>query len=465
MDKPATGRPANVEHTVLLVDDEPAVLDMLACLLSDQFPVLTAGSGTAAVDAVQQDGGIAAVVMDIKMAGMDGLAAAREIRKIAPDVPIIFHTGYPGDYNEDEIDATEKPFDYVLKGEAISRIIRAVRNAVECYRLKRGGGFPADGTGAMGGIIGRSQPMQHVFGLIRRAAPTDSRIMILGETGTGKELVARSLHAQSPRKEHRLAILNCNHKSPDLVETELFGHVAGAFTGAVGNRLGLFEYADKGTVFLDEIGDLDMTTQAKILRVLETGEFQRIGAPENLRTDVRIICATHRNLADLVARQVFREDLFYRLKGITVELPPLRDRREDIPLLVERFLDRCTVEQGLSPKIFDSTAMDELIAFDWPGNVRQLLNTVESLVTLAESDIIFGDDVKRFLNLDQRPDTLTCGNLTERVRSYEKTLIIAALQQTGYNISAAARVLLIDRTNLRNKIALHGISLPSLHGE
>lgn len=445
--------------TILLVDDDPYVLESLSELFADDYGVLAAASGEDALAAVGNGQAVAAVVMDIRMADMDGLETARRMREIVADLPIIFHTGYPGDYDEDDIDSRERPYDYVQKGEAVSRLTRSVRNAVEASRFRRDQGSLVRHAETAFGIIGRSEVMQSVYKLIRQVSPVDAKVMILGETGTGKELVARALHFNSRRKEGRLAILNCNHKAPDLVESELFGHVKGAFTGAHSERVGLFEYAHGGTVFLDEIGDLDITTQAKLLRVLENGEFQPIGAPDIRTTDVRILCATHKDLEAMVEADQFRRDLFYRLKGITVRVPPLRERREDIPVLVERFKDRFTVEQGLPPTVFEKGALDMLYRYDWPGNVRQLLDTIESLIVLNDSDIITAEDVRSYLNLKSSPDPAVSHNLSQQVRQYEHDLIRQALDDHDHNVSAAARALGVDRANLRKKIKALGIDL------
>jgi len=456
---------AHKKTTILLVDDDRLVLRTLRDLFLDEYQILQASSGRESVELAAQNGGIAAVVMDIKMAGMDGIVAAREIREIAPDIAVIFHTGYPGDYQEDEIDEHERPFDYVQKSDAISRLRRAVRNAVESYRLKNDCRALCLAAEAEFDMIGRSKPMQEVYSLINKVCATDGKVMICGETGTGKELVARAIHRHSRRRNRRLAILNCNHKSPDLIESELFGHTRGAFTHAFEHRPGLFEYAHGGTVFLDEIGDLDATTQGKLLRVIETGEFQKIGTEITQQTDIRVICATHRNLEQMVADGQFREDLFYRLKGVKICLPPLRERREDIPVLVESFKDAFTIEQGLSPKIFEDTAIGLLVDSDWSGNVRQLRDTVESLIVLSDSDVILAEDVTKYLSLEADRETMESGGFSEQVRQFERNLIIRTLAREDYNISAAARVLQIDRANLRKKIQLYKIDPDTLRGD
>jgi two-component system, NtrC family, nitrogen regulation response regulator NtrX len=452
-------------YSVLLVDDDPHVLNMLRMILGEEHCLLSAASGTEAVDVVTHDGdAIAAVVMDIKMAGMDGVAAARLITKSRPDIPIIFHTGYPGEYKESDIDASERPFDYIQKGNSIPQLLRSLRNAVETFQLRRDGKSLTDRAEAEYGIVGRSRSVQDVLHIVRKVAPTDSKVMIFGETGTGKELIARALHQSSPRAQKRLAIFNCNHKSPDLVEAELFGHTKGAFTSAFAYRVGIFEYADGGTLFLDEIGDLDITTQAKLLRVLESGEFQIIGAPETRTIGVRLVCATHRDLEQMVKEGSFREDLFYRLKGVQIRLPALRERREDIPLLVQKFCDRFTIERDRSPKMILPEAMNVLVEYDWPGNVRQLLDTIESLTVLTESDVITPADVAFQLKGVGSDCPSKSLSLAERTRDFERTLIIEALTVAGGRVASAAQLLDIDVSNLHRKLKLYSISADLFRG-
>ena len=444
---------------ILLVDDDDIVLEAHRRVLSSTYETFVATSGADAIAIINRESAICCVVMDIKMSQMDGITAAREIRRLRPDKPVIFYTGYPGEYAESVIDKQERPFDYVTKGESLERLLRSVRNAVESFRLRAGNAQLSSYAESQYGIIGKSSAIQEVCKLIRKAAATDTRVMILGETGTGKELVARAIHVDSNRRRKKLAILNCNHKSPDLVESELFGHVRGAFTGAIVDRIGLFQYADGGTVFLDEIGDLDITTQAKLLRVLETGEYQRIGEPNIRATDTRILCATHRNLNQMVKDDKFREDLFYRLKGVVIPIPPLRERREDIPVLIEKFTDKFTIDRGSPTKVFDSSAISAMVQYDWPGNVRQLLNTVESAIVLTGSDLIMDDDIRNLIEKGSTFGTADRRVLSERLKDLERTLVIAALAEADYHVAAAAQILGIDPSHLHKKIKVHNIDL------
>ncbi|MDH4158500.1 MAG: sigma-54 dependent transcriptional regulator [candidate division Zixibacteria bacterium] len=449
-------------HKILLVDDDPDVLEVLGKLFSGEYAVILASSGEEAVARFKEHADIAAVVMDIRMPDMDGITAARQIKRISADPAIIFHTGYPGDYDEEEIDKEEKPFDYVLKGESISRLTRSVRNAVDTFHMRKDCRQRSDLAELKYGLVGRSAGMQDVYERIHKLSQTDGKVMILGETGTGKELVARAIHFNSRRKNEHWMIINCNHRPPGLVESELFGHVKGAFTDAVADRVGYFEIADRGTVMLDEIADLDKVTQGKILRVLETGEFQRLGASEWRKTNIRIICATNKNLEKMVHESAFRDDLYFRLKGVHIFLPPLRDRKSDIPLLIDRFVQRLCEEYSTLPKVFDQSAIDVLLSYDWPGNVRELLDTVESLITLSDSDIILAEDVRNYLDFkytDFVVDNENRRSLNQRVRDFTAACIVQALTETHSNVAAAARQLGVDRANLRKMIRRYGIAV------
>ncbi len=449
------------KNKILLVDDEVHVLEMLRELLLDDYETLLAASGPESLELVRQHKDIAVVVMDIKMAGMDGISAAREIRKMEPELPVIFHTGYPGDFDEDEINDKERPFDYVQKGDPVSKLTRSIRNAVESFNLKRN----VYGLAAMAemnyGMVGLSKKMQKVYQAIQRAAMSDTKVIIYGETGTGKEMVARAIHYNSRRKDFPFRWYNCNHVSSDLTESALFGHVKGAYTHAE-DRKGLFEVADHGTVFLDEIGDMDLNTQEKLLRILEYGEYVKMGSPDVKKTDVRVLCATHRNLADLISSGLFRDDLYSRLDEVNITLPPLRERREDIPLLIERFKDKCVIEDGSQPKIFDNSAISVLIDYDWPRNVRQLRQKVTSIIATCESDLICAEDVIKVLHSESEgPEVMATQvkTLAQAVLEFKRNYIIKALQQTDNNISKAAKILGVDRANLAKLIKALGITI------
>jgi DNA-binding NtrC family response regulator len=441
---------------ILIVDDEPDVLKALVLMFEDDYEILTATSGSAAVAAVERHSQLDCVILDIRMAKMDGLETASAIARTQSDLPIVFHTGYPGDYSESKIDRELHPFEYVVKGERPERLRRAVRNGVDFHRLRSDTTRLARLAKEQYQMVGKSPAMLEIFRTIEKIAPTNTKVMILGPTGTGKELVARGIHARSKRSTQRLAILNCNHKEPGLVESELFGHLRGSFTTAVADRVGLFQFADGGTVFLDEIGDLDVTTQAKLLRVLETGEMQRFGSPVTLTVDVRLICATHRDLERMVRDGSFREDLYFRLNELTIRLPALRDRREDIPELIDLFIERSSAEQGHGVKVLAPEARSLLIEHDWPGNVRSLAGTIASLLALTPSCLITKDDVCSYLQTNHAVPKASTGLRAEE-REFRRIRILQALDRNQGNAAAAARDIQIDPSNLRRMMRELGI--------
>jgi len=447
----------NMRGRILVVDDDSLVLESLHEIFVDDFDVVTASSGADALDIIRDDGEFDTVVLDIKMAGMDGLETAAAITKLNSSLPIIFYTGYPGDYSEGQIDRQYHPFDYVAKSDHPTRLCRAVGNAVKFRRLEKQSARLIDIAREEYGMVGKSSRMREIYRTIEKIAPTDSKVMIVGPTGSGKELVARAIHKRSARSSRRLGIFNCNHKQSDLVEAQLFGYLKGTFTGAFENRIGMFEYADGGTLFLDEISDLDATSQMKLLRVLETGEMQIMGSPEMKKVDVRVICATNKKLEDLVAAGEFREDLYFRLNGVTITLPALREHREDIPDLLNYAIEHYALQKGDGYIIFDPAAIDMLIEYDWPGNIRHLIYTVKALIDLSVSAYVTRKDVEKQLAVagEINPsDNSFSAQLTEMKR----LIIIKTLARADNNISAAARLLSMDRSNLHKMIKDLGIS-------
>lgn len=433
---------------ILIVDDDDLVLEAIEQSFRDEFEVVTASSGEEALAKIETPCGFDAIILDIRMAKIDGLQIASRIRESDPEVPVIFHTGYPGEYSESAINEEYRPFDYVGKNERPERLIRSVRNAVRFHRMRAQSDELVEIARRDFGMVGSSAVMRQIYQTIEKIGPTDNKVMILGATGSGKELVARALHRRSPRAERQMVPFNCNHKAPDLVESELFGHLRGSFTGAYSDQLGIIEYANDSTLFLDEIGNLDITTQGKLLRVLETGEMSRIGSPETITVNVRLICATNSDLKGMVEHGAFREDLFYRLKGITMEIPSLRHRRDDIPELIDYFATNTCKRRGESLKIFTSEARDLLIEYDWPGNVRQLADSIQSIIDLSASQLITREDVADYLGLggnDKNPEQ----DFHEQVREFKKTLIIKAMAEHQGNVAATARALRFDPANLR----------------
>jgi len=443
---------------ILIVDDNENGLKLLKELFDDYYNTIIAHSGQESIVVTGENPDIAVVIMDIKMPGMDGIEAGRRIREQCPKTRLIFHTGYPGEYEEDEIDKTEKPFDYVQKGRSATRLMRSVKNAVESYMAENQRANLFIEAESAFGIIGRSLPMLEVYDFIKKIGPTNNNVLIYGESGTGKELVAHAIHKLSGRD--KITILHCNHKEPSQVESELFGHTKEAFSNA-GERTGYIEYADGGTLFLDEIGDLDLTTQAKILRVVEYKTYIKIGDPKERKSNIRIIGATNQNIEKLVEGKSFRFDLYQRLNGVSMTLPPLRSRREDIPFLIDKFSSDYTSENSMSSRIFDQSAIGYLIQYNWPGNVRELKNVIERLITFSNSELIIGDDVQKILNNEPDHDC-DSKKLAVRLKDFEKSCIIEALAEANYKIADAAEILSIERTNLHKKIKAHNIDISLL---
>ncbi len=447
---------------VLIVDDEPDILNSLADLLKDKYEILTANSGQKALEIVQHDARIAAVVMDIKMPDMDGLTATKECHKVRPELPVIILTGYPGDYQQEEIDRLLQPFEYIVKSENPLVVLeRALRNAVKQSLLSENIIDPILYAETTFGMVGRSPEMLEIYKRMRKIADSDNVVVVLGESGTGKELVARGIHKISRRHDREFRAFNCNHRNKELIDSELFGHARGAYTDAKEERRGHFECADGGTVFLDEIGDLPHHTQGSILRVLEDGEYTKLGSDVVQHTDIRLISATNKDLQGLVGRGKIREDFFYRIDGARICLPPLRDRRDDIPLLVSKFRDRYCRKTRF--KEFDSRAMEIFIGHHWPGNVRQLKKAVEDLIAMTDDGIIGETEVNAYLNRADKKTAATHLSLAERIRQFEIAAIIDTLERCDGNISATARYLKTDRANLSKKIKKYKIDLSGVN--
>lgn len=443
---------------ILIVDDNVAVREALEDLFTNEYDVLVAESGQQALDTLSAVPEILTVILDIRMAKMDGFETTGRIRTLGSDIPIVFHTAFAGEYSGQQIEQEHHPYDLVGKNEHPLRLIRSVRNAVAYQQLRRNPETLIRTARSEYGLIGKSAAMQQVYRLISQVAPSESKVMIVGATGTGKELIARAIHRASGRAQNRFAVLNCNFRSPEMIDSELFGHVRGAFTGASADRTGLFEFADSGTIFLDEIADLDLVSQGKILRVLETGELSRVGSGEPIRVNVRVISAGHRHLSEAVQQGKFREDLYFRLCGITIEVPTLNDRREDIPDLVSFFLEEHAARHHQSTRILEKGALDVLLRHDWTGNVRQLRSVIHALVDSSPSFFVGVDRVQQFLGAT--PEQLSSKtSLRQQTMEFRRQAIISALHQCDGNISAAARILEMDRSNLRHLILDLNISL------
>jgi DNA-binding NtrC family response regulator len=444
---------------LLFVDDEPALRSLMAERLEERgFEVVEAESGERALEYLDQFA-FDIVITDLRLPGIDGTRVIDAARERYPGIVAIVITGYGT--VKDAVDAIKRgASDFVAKPFQFDELVHVLEKAIEQRRLTSENAYlrsQLEERYQFGGILGRSRPMQKLFHLLETVARSSSTILITGETGTGKEVVARAIHHNSPRRAHRFVALNCSAIPETLLEAELFGHVRGAFTGAVGMRQGRFEQAHKGTLFLDEVGTMSTALQMKLLRALQEREFERVGDSQTIKVDVRVIAATNSDLAKMVAEGAFREDLYYRLNVIPIQLPPLRDRRDDIPVLAQHFLEKFA--SGAQMQISQS-AMRVLMAFPWPGNVRQLENAIERAVILSggRKEIDVADLPPEIQDI---PEALAAPfvefpddglDMPAYLTSIERDLIHRSLQRTGGNRNKAAELLRIKRTTLVEKL-------------
>jgi DNA-binding NtrC family response regulator len=460
--------------TVLVVDDEEIMREILEALLTREgYDVRLASDGAEGLE-IARSVPVDAAVVDVMMPGMDGLSVLDELKKIDEDVAVIMITAFAS--VETAIAAMKRgAFDYVTKPFKNDEVVVVLRNAVERGQLVAENRALKQNLqerySRFGNIIGRSQRMRQVFDLIIQAAPSRSTILIGGESGTGKELVARAIHSNSPRASRAFVTVNSGNLPPDLLESNLFGHVKGAFTGAVYPKKGLFELADKGSIFFDEIGNIPIETQPKLLRVMQEREFMRLGGVENIKVDVRIVAATNVDLRQMMEEQRFREDLYYRLHVITVQLPPLRDRKDDIPLLVQHFLTKYGVENEKTDLEIAPDALDLLMDYDWPGNVRELENVIERAVVLSTAPTIGADLVPEQVRnrpLFKMPQfTLPAEGIwfNEVTADFERRLIESTLEAAGGVQKRAAELLHLKPTTLNEMIKRHEIRARRKNGK
>jgi DNA-binding NtrC family response regulator len=455
----------NDKGRILVVDDEEVVRDVLSTLLrAENYPIDLAENGAQAL-AMVPGGDYAVILLDLMMPDMDGMTVLESLRKLEGAPEIIILTAYAS-YKK-AVDATKLgAFDFIGKPFKNDEIILAIRNAIEQRRLRQENERLRDSLKqrySYRNIIGKSAPMQQVFDLIAQVAPRRSTVLIQGESGTGKELVAKAIHASSPRADAPFVAINCGNIPADLLESEMFGHVRGAYTGAATAKKGLFEVADGGTFFLDEVASIPMEIQAKLLRVIQEREFRRLGGLENIKVDVRLIAATNCDLQKAVAEGIFRDDLYYRLNVIVIKLPSLAERSEDILLLAEHFIRKYCEENARSFCTLDPAAARLLVDYGWPGNVRELENAVERAVVLCPGDSITADLFPRNIISPQQSAGLEGEeslSLKDRVGNFEKNLILAALERTDWNQKRAARLLAVNPTTLSEKLKRLGIRQP-----
>ena len=455
---------AEITKHLLLVDDEAPLREAIAEQLRDRgFVVEPVESGEIALERLTEFA-YDIVVADLRLPGIDGSAVVEAAVARYPDIIGIVVTGFGT--MKDAVEAIKRgAWDFVNKPFQIDELLHVLESAAEQRRLKSENAYlraQLEERYRFEGIVGKSRAMARLFQLLETVAPTGSTILITGETGTGKEIVARAIHHNGPRRMHRFVALNCSAIPETLLEAELFGHVRGAFTGAVGNRQGRLEQAHKGTLFLDEVGTMSAALQMKLLRVLQEREFERIGDSHTTKVDVRVIAATNSDLARMVADGSFREDLFYRLNVIPVQLPSLRERKEDIPLLVQHFLEQLA-RSATPPRAVakvSQEAMRLLMGFGWPGNVRQLENAIERASALGSGrSQIEVDDLPPEIQLDHEPALVGAIHLPESgldlerfIASIERDLIERSLERTGGNKGRAAALLHMKRTTLVEKL-------------
>jgi two-component system nitrogen regulation response regulator NtrX len=448
------------EH-ILVVDDEPAIQTTLRGVLEDEgYRVTTAGAGEDAVRLVA-DEVPDLVFLDIWMPGMDGLDTLAELRRARPEAPVIMISGHAT--IETAVKATRLgAYDFIEKPLSLEKVLVTVTRALEHGRLERENTNLKARLEERTQIIGEGEAIRALREAIATAAPTSGRVLIHGENGSGKELVARAIHALSGRRDGPFVEVNCAAIPDELIESELFGHERGAFTGAIARRRGKFETADGGTLFLDEIGDMSLRTQAKVLRALEEQVIERVGGREPIKVDVRVIAASNRDLESLIAQSVFRDDLFYRLAVIPIEVPPLRARRDDIPRLVDHFIAVFSAENGKRVKTVSGEALAYFLAYDWPGNVRELRNMVERLVIMTPGEVIGADDLPSPLRPKEAPPVGAEGqrSLKEARDGFERAYILAELRAHDWNMTRTAERLGIERSHLYRKIKAYGIAPP-----
>ena len=443
--------------SILVVDDEPSIVQSLSGLLADEgFEVITASNGYEALKLIDTESPDL-VLLDIWMPGIDGLDTLKEIKKSSPFIQVIIITGHGT--IETAVKATKLgAYDFIEKPLSIDKVIVAINNALNFRRLEEENRYLRKKTIEKHSISGTSPATLELKKQVAIAAPKDSWILITGENGTGKELVARTIHQLSSRSDRPLVDVNCAAIPEELIESELFGHEKGAFTGATTKKRGKFELANKGTLFLDEIGDMSLKTQGKILRALQEQQFQRVGGSRTISVDVRVIAASNKDLSREIETGRFREDLYYRLNVIPISVEPLRNRREDVPLLVETFLAESAKNDRNTPKSITDAALAKLQGYTWPGNVRELKNLVERLAIMVEADVIDAADIPDFgTESEGQADSpehhlFTLDHLKEAKKMFEQEFIQRKLKEQGNNVTKTAEAIGVARSYLHKKL-------------
>jgi len=451
---------------LLIVDDEPNTLASLSrAFRLAGYEATVCDSAARALELAKAQA-FDLILSDVVMPGKDGLSLLEDLKALEVAAPVVMMSGQA--HIEMAVRATRLgAVDFLEKPLSTEKLLLTVENALRLARLEEEN---RQLLGRLGRheIVWSGEAMRRVMAQIERVAASESRVCILGETGTGKELVARTLHERSARREGAFVTLNCAAVPAELIESELFGHEKGAFTGAAGRHRGKFEQAHRGTLFLDEIGDMPLAMQAKLLRVLEGGEIERVGGDSPVAVDVRVVVATHRNLEELVRQGKFRQDLYHRIYVFPLVLPPLRERRDDIPSLVEHFARQVAAQNGWKPLSFEPTAIDELQRYSWPGNVRELRNVVERVLLLAVREAIDAATVRQALpasGVATGAGLSPSGTLAERVDAFERETILAELRRHDNHITNTAKALALERSYLYKKCQQLGIDVRALRKE
>jgi two-component system nitrogen regulation response regulator NtrX len=448
-----------MSKTIMIVDDEPSILTSLGGALEDEgYRILTANDGLRALKKVEEEVPDL-VLLDIWMPGMDGIETLKRFRVQHSGVPVIMISGHGS--IETAVTATKLgAFDFIEKPLSLEKTLVTVQNALSFRQLKDDNLILRQKAERHFRLTGTSPGIQRLRETIERVAPTQATVLVVGENGTGKELVARAIHRLSPRSSRPLVEVNCAAIPEELIESELFGHEKGAFTGANERRRGRFDLASNGTLFLDEIGDMSLKTQAKILRILQEQRFERVGGTVTIQVDVRIIAATNKDLAQEIKEGRFREDLYYRLNVIPVQVPPLRERREDIPLLITEFLTEIAVDSGVRQKRIDDRAIEIMARQPWPGNVRELRNLIERLVILVPADVIEVHHLAECFPLaaaDAPESALDQPTFRQARMEFERQYLRKKLAEHNWNVSQTAEAIGIERSHLHRKIKSCGV--------
>jgi two-component system nitrogen regulation response regulator NtrX len=454
-----------MSRRILVIDDEPGIRQALGQLLEyEGFEVKTASGGTEGI-ATYDTFRPQLVFLDVKMAGLDGLEVLKRLRQADPNATVVMISGHAT--IQTAVEATQLgAYDILEKPLDTDRVLVLLRNAFATRQLSEENARLRETIESRYEIVGRSFGIRALLDRIEKVAATPARVLITGENGTGKELVARAIHRGSPRAKKPFVEVNCAAIPSELIESELFGHMKGSFTGAVSDRAGKFEQADGGTLFLDEIGDMSSSAQAKVLRVLQDGVVTRIGGSKPVQVDVRVLAATNKELEAEIKEGRFREDLYYRLNVVPITAPPLRERREDIALLVVHFLQQFAARDGLPARGISEEALKRLSELEWPGNVRELRNTVERLVILANAATIQAADVERLVGRRAAEPAglgslLDCGTFEEFKQAAERAFLLAKLRAFDWNVSETARALDMPRSNLYKKIERYALTRES----